>query len=135
MKALTIKQPWAWAIINAKRKRKDIENRTWTTSLRGTIAIHAGKAVVRDAEFPGGASQPKDGELEAGAIIGVVDLLKVVEEHTSPWFWGPYGFVLGNPRPLKKPIPIKGALGFWNVPDDISRQIRRQLGNKLTPGT
>ena len=29
MKALTIKQPWAWAIIHAG---KDIENRDWVTA-------------------------------------------------------------------------------------------------------
>ena len=34
MKALSIRQPWAWAIINAG---KDIENRQWPTKFRGSI--------------------------------------------------------------------------------------------------
>ena len=40
MKALSIKQPWAWAIIHAG---KNVENRTWATSYRGPLLIHAGK--------------------------------------------------------------------------------------------
>ncbi len=38
MKAITLRQPWAWAIINAGR---DIENRNWKTHFRGRVAIHA----------------------------------------------------------------------------------------------
>jgi hypothetical protein len=30
---------------------------------------------------------------------------------------GEYGFVLKNPVPLAKPIPFKGALGFFDVPE------------------
>ncbi len=40
MRALTIRQPWAWAIAVAG---KDVENRSWQTSHRGLLAIHAGK--------------------------------------------------------------------------------------------
>ena len=39
MKALTIKQPWAWAIAAGG---KDIENRSWATGCGGPLAIHAG---------------------------------------------------------------------------------------------
>ena len=39
MKALSIKQPWAWLIVNGF---KDIENRTWRTKIRGEFLIHAG---------------------------------------------------------------------------------------------
>lgn len=38
MKALSIKQPWASLIAQGI---KDIENRTWKTSYRGRIYIHA----------------------------------------------------------------------------------------------
>ena len=36
--ALSIRQPWAWAIINAG---KDIEYRQWRTSHRGLFCIRA----------------------------------------------------------------------------------------------
>jgi hypothetical protein len=43
MKAITVRQPWAWAIINAG---KDIENRTWNTNFRGRVAIRAGMGMT-----------------------------------------------------------------------------------------
>ena len=46
MKALSLTQPWATLVaIGAKR----IETRTWSTSYRGLVAIHAGKAPSSDA--------------------------------------------------------------------------------------
>jgi hypothetical protein len=38
MRALTIRQPWAWLIVHG---HKDLENRTWCTSYRGPLLIHA----------------------------------------------------------------------------------------------
>jgi hypothetical protein len=39
--ALSIRQPWAWLIVNGF---KDLENRSWSTAFRGPVWIHAGKA-------------------------------------------------------------------------------------------
>lgn len=44
MKALSIRQPWAWAIVNAGKR---VENRTWETRYRGPILIHAAKGVTK----------------------------------------------------------------------------------------
>jgi hypothetical protein len=44
MKALSIRQPWAWLILNAG---KDIENRDWLTRFRGPFLIHASKGMTR----------------------------------------------------------------------------------------
>ena len=48
--ALSVRQPWAWAIIHAG---KDVENRSWQAvnhglRRRGRIAIHAAKGLTRD---------------------------------------------------------------------------------------
>lgn len=43
MKALSIRQPWAWMILHAG---KDIENREWPTRFRGRVLIHASKAAA-----------------------------------------------------------------------------------------
>jgi len=50
--ALSVRQPWAWAIIHAG---KDIENRSWQAvnhglRQRGRIAIHAAKGMT-NAEY------------------------------------------------------------------------------------
>ena len=39
MKVLSIRQPWAWAIVAGF---KPVENRTWKTGYRGPLLIHAG---------------------------------------------------------------------------------------------
>jgi hypothetical protein len=124
MKALTIKQPWAWAIVHAG---KDIENRSWNTRLRGTIAIHAGLGYDKEAELPRGIKVPTDREIVHGAIIGLVDIVDVVEKHRSKWFSGPFGFVLSNPRSLSNPILCPGRLSFWEVSPTVLRLIRKQI--------
>jgi hypothetical protein len=124
VKALTIRQPWAWAIIYAG---KDIENRSWNTRLRGTIAIHAGFGYDRDVELPRGVKLPVEDRIVRGAIIGVADIVDVVERHRSKWFSGPFGFVLDNPRALDKPILCSGKLSFWEVPPTLVKAISKQL--------
>jgi len=126
LRALTLRQPWAWAVIHAG---KDIENRSWSTSLRGTFAIHAGQGFdgLEDLEEIG-VRPPRREDLVHGAIIGVVDLVDVVERHRSRWFNGPTGFVLARPRALTTPIPCTGALSFWRVSPEIERRIWSQLG-------
>ena len=44
MIALSIRQPWAYCILDYG---KDIENRTWSTSIRGRVLIHASKGMSR----------------------------------------------------------------------------------------
>ena len=124
MKALTIRQPWAWAIVHAG---KDIENRSWNTRLRGTIAVHAGFNYEKAAELPRGVRIPPEDEIIRGAIIGTVDVIDVVDRHRSKWFEGPFGFVLQNPRPLAKPVPCPGKLSFWEVPAKVERLVIRRL--------
>ncbi len=126
--ALSIRQPWAWAIINAG---KDIENRTWQTRFRGPICIHAAKGMTNmewesamafiDTAFPTtlasrlGRRRSASGSLDAqrGGIIGVAEIVGCVTASESPWFFGPYGFVLRNVNPVEF-VPVKGALGFFD---------------------
>jgi hypothetical protein len=50
MKAITIKQPWAWAIaLGAKTVENRSRQHPWTSALGERIAIHAGKGWDRDA--------------------------------------------------------------------------------------
>lgn len=119
MRVLTVKQPWAWAIIHGG---KDVENRSWTTQYRGPLAIRAGKAWVAsaagDINKRTGAGVPMvrafgDPKYPLGAIIGIVDLVDVVTESESPWTDGSeYHWVLANPRPLPEPSFIGGGLGL-----------------------
>lgn len=106
MKALSIRQPWSYLICTGV---KDVENRTWRTAFRGRIYVHAGQRVDRQrVDWP-------LGHLARGAIIGEVDIVDCVTESESPWYTGPFGFVLRNPQLYDVPIPYKGALGFFKA--------------------
>jgi len=121
---LSIRQPWAWAIIHAG---KDVENRKWWTRVRGPVFIHAGVAVdgSKDdalyyaAEWArnAGIEAPTLGQLQRGGIVGIADIVDCVTRMDSRWFCGPYGFVLRNARPLPF-LPCKGQLGFFDAPPE-----------------
>jgi len=130
MKALTIKQPLVHAIL---REGKDIENRSWQRSFRGWLAIHASAQARRDAGFPRGHRIPDLDTLDYSAICGVARVVDMVTKSRSKWFWRPddgstnYGWVLAEVKTLKTPIPCKGALGLWDVPPKVLRELQRQL--------
>lgn len=113
MKALSIKQPWAWLIVTGQ---KDIENRTWPTKFRGRFLIHASKSIDKSAlkiiEKWHGVHLPET--FQTGAIIGDAELVDCVPSHGSRWFIGPYGFVLKDQQ-QREPIKINGRLGFFEV--------------------
>lgn len=136
MKVLSIRQPWAWAIIAAG---KDIENRSWPTKVRGRVLIHAGLYVPdeADAEEMLDASGLRSADRatlaqcayrsdllrQRGGIVGSVEIVGCVTESESPWFFGPFGFVLRDPRALPF-IPCRGKLGFFDAPDDVLERVR-----------
>lgn len=124
MKALTLIQPWAWAILNGK----PVENRTWAfpERLRGQIiALHAGqKHDDEAAEWISrtfGLQVPARADMAHGAIVGTARLLGVTTSGSelSPaqrrWFFGPFGFLLGDVVACE-PLSCPGALGLWEVP-------------------
>ena len=123
MIALSIRQPWAWHILNSG---KDIENRDWPTRFRGRVLIHASKGMTRaeyeDGQDPLWASGgptielPPIEKLERGGIVGSVEIVDCVAASDSPWFFGRFGFMLRNPKPLPF-VPWKGQLGFFDVPE------------------
>ncbi len=161
MRAITVRQPWAWAIIHGG---KDVENRSRNIAggYRGPVAIHAGLQVADETDTPERWIAKAVGELARngqsrtapmmatdpdtpdhqvherygwrGAIIGVVDLVGVHEERPywssrtcyCPSDWAEidcWHLMLRNPRPLATPIPCRGRLGLWTVPDEIAAQI------------
>lgn len=122
MMVLTVKQPWAWGLIHGPKR---VENRSWPTSYRGPLAIHAGKSRTALGDegdlFPG---MPGYGELVYGAIIGVVDLVECVPVTDArvaggPFAEGPWCWVTENPRPVE-PHYCAGSLSLWVPPKAFS---------------
>lgn len=163
MLAITVQQPWAWAIVYPDDP-KNIENRTrigtWRRAVGKRVAVHAGQRwsdrgaaalVIRtawwtehsccdDGEPVPDQALPRDLIHEEcfGAIIGTVDIVDVHPaspacdpEVCQPWGEESYvehgggrrvdvvHLVLERPVPVH-PIPCRGALGLWTVPDGIA---------------
>jgi hypothetical protein len=141
MRALTLIQPWATAILTLG---KDVENRKWAPGRKlikigERFAIHAGKKIDKAAyddlvlNVIGPVEMPVPSELPTGVILGSVELAAISGEwvdddgpaelcmsaRKSPWAvqGSPAWWVLRNPRLLATPIPCKGALGLWTVPE------------------
>jgi hypothetical protein len=117
MKAITVKHPWAWAIVNGVKK---IENRSRPTIHRGPLLIHAGLSKSdlgqEGDRMPG---LPAYDQLVYGAIIGVVDVVDCVTVDKvagEPFAEGPWCWLLANARSLPTPFPCRGFLGFWTPP-------------------
>ena len=124
MRALSIRQPWAWLIVNGI---KDIENRNWRTDYRGYLLIHASKTwdqegyeVIQNklADWEKNFLPEKE-DCEFGALIGMVNMVDCVEHHPSKWFFGPWGFVFEAPECWQEPIPYRGQLKLFEVPNKI----------------
>jgi len=122
LKTLSVRQPWAWALIHAG---KDVENRSVGAlrhmNLRAghRLAIHASKGMTREeyeegADFMRGLGVvcPAARDLVRGAIIGSVEIVGVVKRSDSPWFFGPRAILVCDPHPCE-PIPCRGALGLF----------------------
>jgi hypothetical protein len=109
---LTIRQPWASAIIYVG---KDVENRSWTTTYRGRLYIHAGMRLDPDEVLPAGVP------VLHGAIIGHVELVDIVTSSSSRWAEsGQYHWLLAQPVPLTSPVPATGRLGLWSPDENLA---------------
>jgi hypothetical protein len=133
VKALSIHQPWAWAILFAG---KNVENRTWRTHHRGPLLIHAARSRAsydrQDAAlWPRlyGVELPAWEELTTGAIIGCVDVVDCVPveaggtlgaRRESVWaLEGYFGWMLANLRPFAEPVRCRGAQMLFEVTDAL----------------
>lgn len=123
MKALSIRQPWAWLIVNGY---KDIENRSWNTKYRGKVLVHASSGLTKheynaalefcrtiNPNLP--VNIPSYESIERGGIVGYTHIVNCVEASDSPWFFGPKGFILSTSEPLPF-YPMRGRLSFFDTP-------------------
>lgn len=126
MKALTICQPYPHLIFIGE---KPVENRTWYTDYRGPLLIHAGKNRSWLSDGDEARAAASGHPLVFGAIVGRVELVDCVRvqrylrmhpkhadsEHVNgPWCW-----VVQKPVRFENPIPWRGALGLFDVPNEV----------------
>ena len=141
IKTLSLWQPWAEAI---RVGAKQVETRSWLTSYRGWLAIHAAKRKIdkSDAAFTDWAEHYVGdlSKLDFGAAICIVKLsdcrsTEALREEISEGeqLWGNYddgrwGWVLsqGPVIDLIPAIPLVGHQGLfdWEVPEYVAKRIR-----------
>lgn len=159
MKAISVKQPWAWAIMHAG---KTIENRTQVWNYRGPLAIAASlpwakeggdDSLVREAlamQHPGLIDAKHADNLHVfprGAVLGVVDLVDLhIGDGACCAPWGHHlatvgaaarpitHLVLENLRPLACPVPVRGSLGLWNLAGPALEEVCKQLAASAAAG-
>lgn len=124
MKALSIRQPWAWLIVNGY---KDIENRSWwpPAKLHGQrILIHAGQTKLTQSDYDVFLdiikqhkikNYPKSvDQFEYGALVGSAVLVNAVDDSKSDWAAeDSVHFILSDAEKME-PVSVKGQLNFFD---------------------
>lgn len=64
-------------------------------------------------------SIPLPPALETGGIVGAVTITDCITDSDSPWFDGPFGFVLTNAKTLTFK-PLRGRLGLFETSLELS---------------
>jgi len=120
MKALSVKQPWVWAIANGF---KPIETRTWATRYRGELLLVASKTpdqtmldyltkqfgdvLLKELEYS-----------KAIVVVRLVDCRPMTKADESAAmcniYKGAYSWVLKDIQKIE-PFPVKGQLGLYEV--------------------
>jgi hypothetical protein len=138
VKALTIRQPYAWAIVFGS---KNIENRSTNWTYRGRLAIHAGALEHHEGwdddrvteEWMNAVDWQADAIHIRSAVIGIVDLVDIHKDDGCCRPWGESAsdddagrarynrthLVLDNVTILDQPIPCLGAQGLWTPPTQV----------------
>lgn len=130
MKVLSLIEPCATLI---KEKKKLVETRSWKTSYRGELYIHASFTSIRkdwknNREF---MALINNTPLNFGNIIckcNLVDCIYMTKEYVEnmkinnhqeyicgKYEEGRYAWILENIQVLNNPIKAKGHLSIWNM--------------------
>ena len=135
MKVLSLTEPYAALI---KERKKKIETRSWKTSYRGELYIHASSThIPKEWKNNKELMELVDGnDLNFGYIIlkcKLVDCVYMDEEILDKikkdkleficgdYRLGRYAWILEDIEVLDKPLFTKGKLGIWNYEEDINK--------------
>ena len=120
MKAVTVCQPYAELIA---RGDKVIENRTWPTSYRGPLLIHAGKS----RDWLDDEDEYLMPNMAFGAVVATARLVACLDLRVKWWppQWrhlrdnehanGPWCWILEDVKRLPQPVSMRGAQGLWEA--------------------
>lgn len=137
MQAISVRQPWAFAIA---RGSKPISNQSLPTGYRGPLLVHASMRVdLASCDSPlirAAGWDPRDPLATLGAVIAVAELEDVCAAavrpgescECGPWAEpGMYHWRLGNIRALPRPIVALGRTEPWEPPAGLVTEVRTML--------
>lgn len=145
MRALTVRQPYVDAIAHGA---KPVENRTKPLPHKFagvTVLLHAAKDPHVTRITPADLAEFTGADVTAWADTrsAILAVIRFRGSHKAPddgaWCCRPWGQVTTRVQPevwhweidqvtlLPEPVPASGALGFWNVPDDVLAAVQRQI--------
>jgi hypothetical protein len=132
MRAISLIQPWASLVVLGHKR---YETRSWQTSHRGPLLIHASKKLPDSAKALVGLEPFRSClasalPLPVGCILGAVHLIECQraeeldgltdqERAFGDFRLGRWARQLARPNPLVVPIPFRGCLGFFDVPESL----------------
>lgn len=145
MKALTIRQPWAWVVASGL---KPVENRTWPPPRSlARFAVHAASTPDSAAwQWPAmrasrGLWRPDMPAAATAAVVAVATLHSAHEAHDCPHGddctrWGfqgdPMWHWVISTVPLDHPVPCPGQLKVWALPLAVEARVLEQFAGSTT---
>lgn len=144
MKIISLHQYWASLMAHGFKK---IETRSWSTSYRGWLAIHAAKTKAWRDEYKGSYAEKMLSsvgyktfdDLPFGAIVCIVNLtdcestnvlnlpsglLSSQEKLFGDYSANRFGWQTKDCFRLTEPIPFRGQQGMWKLHESIVSEIR-----------
>lgn len=151
IRALSMRQPWAWATVHAGR---DVDNRTTGTGWTGSVVLHAGSALsehgVHDPRvlatwklcYGSGQEAVRPAQVPRGAFIGVATLKgahRAERGCCKPWGDHLHDDLPGDPRryvvyhwqladvlALPEPVWAPGRPGLWTPDQGLAGRLSRR---------
>lgn len=129
MRVLSIRQPWAFLICAGERT---VETRTWSTSYRGLVAIHAPlyRGGINAIEF----SVPTDNVFAFGRIIGVAELYDVLPcegVHAAKVRKALNCLQFRNARLFNRPVRLGGKVGLCRLSPAITAEVENRMSDSV----
>lgn len=133
MQAISVRQPWAWAIA---RGHRPVSNQTLPTDHRGPVLLHASMRVdLGSCDSPlirAAGWDPADPLATLGAVIAVAELFGVCDGGSScgcgPWADADaWHWQLTEVRPLPRPVVALGRPGLWEPRPGLIESVRSML--------
>ena len=132
-RALSLWQPWAYAITHLGKRVDNRPWKPWRSVIGHRIALHAALGHGTSADYADARARILQtagvdvddavhravADAQRGKIVATARVDGFVTASADPWFFGPIGWLLSDVCVLEDPIPCSGMRGLWPVPEGL----------------